>query len=315
MRIPEVTVADVLDVGRRVKRHLDAWRGTKVPGRNCFRFVAPETTLTFHGQGLGDLMIIRQFGRGFETLLEERGDPELGDVVVSCGGYKAAYEPDPGDLNLFWWWSFGPKDDDPAAFLDYYLEEVSVRPDMICCLSEPCLDEARERGFEALHLPLGTQAFRPLGNERSGKGYAGSANHKGSEKERRLLGPHGDDADFEWVTEFVTPTQLNLWYNTRLVTFGLTKEGQRQWGMVNNRVFETLASGTPLVLESHPHVEEILGFDYPYQTSSRRETVALVEDIEANPAETLAEFAEYSETVRREHSYSRRAETLVDALS
>lgn len=315
MRIPEINVQDVLDVGNRVKRNVDSWRGKKIPGRNCFEFVAPETTIQFHGQGLGDMMIIRQFGRGFERYLESHGDPELGKVVISCGGYKATFEPDPGDVNLFWWWSYGPKDDSSEEFLDFYLDEVSVEPDAIFCLSEPCMQEASQRGFDTVYLPLGTQAFSPLGNERTGKGYAGSANHKGSAKERRVLGPFGGDDDFEWVSSFVTPTQLNLWYNTRLITFGLTKEGQRQNGMVNNRVFETLASGTPLVLEAHPYVEDVLGFEYPYQTSSRQETIDLVQEIEANPESTLETFAEYSKRVREEHKYTKRAETLVNALS
>ncbi|MFC7203570.1 glycosyltransferase [Haloferax namakaokahaiae] len=260
-------------------------------------------------------MIIRQFGRGFEEYLAEHGDPKLGDVVISCGGYKATFEPDRGDLNLFWWWSFGAKDDSPEEFLDYYLEQVSVEPDLILCLSEPCLKEASQRGFETLYFPLGTQSFEPLGTERSGKGYAGSANHKGNAKERMVLGPFGDDDDFEWVSNFVTPTQLNLWYNTRLVTFGLTKEGQRQWGMVNNRVFETLASGTPLILEQHPYVDDVLGFDYPYQTDSRKETIELVNEVTSNPEETLETFAEYSQQVRENHNYTRRMETLANALS
>ena len=314
MRISKVGFDTLQNAIGRVKTNVDAWRGKKIPGNNFFRFVGPNTSIKFHGQGLGDLMIIRQFGRGFENYLSENSDPGLGDLVISCGGYKSAFEPDEGDINLFWWWSFGPKDNEPSAFLDYYLEEVSIEPDIILCPSNRCLKEAEQRGFETVFLPLGTQSFRPLGNERSGKGYAGSTNHKQSEKEQKVLGPFADDSDFEWVSDFVTPTQLNLWYNTQLITFGLTKEGQRKWGMVNNRVFETLASGTPLVMEEHPTVDDILGFEYPYQTGSREETIDLVKTIVSNPEQTINEFAAYAEKVRNKHSYTQRVKTLFDEL-
>lgn len=259
-------------------------------------------------------MIIRQFGEGFAEHLAQYGDPGLGNVVVSCGGYKAAYEPEQGDVNCFWWWSFGPYDDSPDEFLEFYLEEVSVEPDVILCLSERCEREAQQLGFDTVNLPLGTQSFRPLNCERAGLGYAGSERHKKTEQEKVVLGPYGNEDDFEWVSSFVTPTQLNLWYNTKLATFGLTKQGQREWGMVNNRVFETLASGTPLILESHPNVENVLGFEYPYQTSTRQETVDLVEHIRESPEETLAEYSTYSRKVKAEHSYTNRVKTLTNAL-
>jgi len=314
MRLPEISLSDVGRVKDSITDRVRFFRGEKVPGENCFEFTGPETTIQFHGQGLGDLMIIRQFGRGFERYLSKHGDPGLGRIVISCGGYKSTYNPDRGDVNCLWWWSFGPHDDEPEQFLPSYLDEVTVEPDVVLCLSERCAREAEQLGYETILLPLGTQAFKPLHNSRSGLGYAGSRGHKQSEQERIVLGPYGDRPEFEWVSHFVTPTQLNMWYNTRLVTFGLTKHGQREWGMVNNRVFETLASGTPLVLESHPNVENILGFEYPYQTSTRKETVELVEEIQSNPEESLAEFQQFSERVRDQHSYTNRTQTLVNAL-
>jgi len=314
MRLPEISISDVRRVRTAFEERLRFFRGQPVPGRNSFRFEAPNTTLQFHGQGLGDLMIIRQFGRGFQEYVERNGDPELGKVVISCGGYKAAYEPERGDINLFWWWSFGSYDDQPEKFLPFYLDEVSVKPDVILCLSERTQRVAEQMGYETVYFPLGTQEFKPLGESRSGFGYAGSRGHKESDQERMLLDPYGDREEFEWVADFVTPTQLNLWYNTRLVTFGLTKDGQREWGMVNNRVFETLASGTPFVLEAHPNVENVLGFDFPYQSSSREETVELVESILRNPAETVRDFRKFSDRVRDDHSYFARFEKLVEVL-
>jgi hypothetical protein len=85
--------------------------------------------------------------------------------------------------------------------------------------------------------------------------------------------------------------------------------------MVNNRVFETLASGTPFVLEAHPVVDDILGFDFPYQTDSRDKTVELVNEIRNSPQDTVTEFQEYSEHVRENHSYNDRITKLFEFLS
>jgi hypothetical protein len=186
-------------------------------------------------------------------------------------------------------------------------------PDVILCLSEQCQNEAQRLGYDTLYLPLATEAFSPLGLERSGLGYAGSERHKADQKVDELLGSVWNN--LEWVSGLQFPSQLNLWYNTKLATFGLHKEGQRSWGMVNNRVFETLASGTPLILESHPTVENVLGFDYPYQSSSREETARMVEEIRSYPEPVIEDFAEYAEIILREHRYRHRVETLFDYLS
>lgn len=287
----------------------------KKRGENHFFYSSGETSFVLQGEGLGDMMIIRQFGRAIQDVLAATDDPELGKVVITTGALSPAFRPDDGDINLYWWWSFGLFDDNPEQYLSQYLKTTAVEPDIILCPSERTEKEARQEGFETLRFPLGTYAFEPVGSERKGLGYAGSVGHKRSDKEEAVLGPFVSSDDFEQVSHFRFPEELNLWYNTKLATFGLHKEGQRRWGMVNNRVFETLASGTPLVLESHPSVEEVLGFEYPYQTSSREETVELVARIRENRESVLADFEDYSERVRRDHTYENRVRQLVDVLA
>lgn len=286
----------------------------KERGENHFTYNAGETTFVLQGKGLGDLMILRQFGRALQDWLRDNPDPELGRVVITTGAFAPAFNPDDGDHHVYWWWSFGPYDDAPGQYLPNYLSSTAVEPDVILSPSERTETEASQMGFETARVPLGTYAFEPVGSDRSGLGFAGSVGHKRSEKEEQVVGPFADDGAFEQVSHFRFPEELNLWYNTKLATFGLHKEGQRQWGMVNNRVFETLASGTPFVLESHPTVEDVLGFDYPYQTASREETVDLVERIRDDRESVLAEFAEFSERVRRDHGYGDRVERIVDAV-
>jgi hypothetical protein len=288
---------------------------TTESGVNRFEFKAPETLVKIHAVGLGDLMIVRQLGRAIHNYFAENGDPKLAEVVIATGGQDPAYHPDDGDINLYWWWSLGQYDNQPQKYLEQYVQQADVDPDIILCLSQECVQEAEELGYETLYFPLGTQAFEPLRFERDGLGYAGTKGHKASTKEQRLFGPYRESDNLEWVSDFIYPEQLNMWYNKKLITFGMHKEGQRQYGMVNNRVFETLASGTPFILEEHPVVDDVLGFDYPYQSSSPQETEVLVEKIRSNPQDTVEEFREYSELVRKNHSYNTRVQKLFKFLS
>jgi hypothetical protein len=285
------------------------------PGENFFEFRAGGTRLVCHTIGLGDVMMIRQLGRAFVEYLRRHGDPELGDVVLTSGGYAPKLHQETGDVNLYWWYSFGPMDDQPERFFAEHVEpNLDVPPDVVLCASPRFQEEARRHGYDTLHFPIGTYGYEPLNLERSGLGYAGSRWHKSGEKIREMLEPFRNQPDFEWVSAFTLPEQLNLWYNTRLATFGVTKEAQRRWGTVNSRVFEALASGTPLVLRQHPTVENVLGFDYPYQVASQAGVIDTVEEIRATPEATLTEFETFSRSVRDDHSYVTRLETLFDYL-
>lgn len=277
---------------------------------------APKTTLNVHAYGLGDVMMARQVAAAFGAYLREYGDPEAGAVSLSAGGFMPLSRIEAGDTTIFWWYSFGPMDDSPERFLDDVLEPCAdVEFDLLLCGSERIQKEARQAGYDTLYFPIGVYGYEPLGVERSGMGYAGSKNHKDDEKVGMLMGPYADREDFEWVDHFTTIHELNLWYNTRLLTFGLTKEGQRRWGVVNSRVFESLASGTPLIIPEHPTIDDVLGFEYPYQVSSAAETAALIDDIQSDPEGTLDTFRDYSERVYEDHSYVTRLRTLFDALA
>lgn len=279
----------------------------------AYVFHGSDTILEIYLQGLGDRMIARQIGQAFNRYLEGADDPGLGRVILTCGGFGSS--PVRGDLNLYWWWSLGPFDKRPKKWLPYYLERVRVPPDVILCPSERTLSEAQKAGFPVIYLPLGVgPEFRPLGLDRLGLGYAGTPGHKPDGEEDRVLGPFLDTDEFEWVSDINTPAALNLWYNRKMIAFGMTLPGQRRMGMVNNRVFEVLASGTPFVTSMHDQLEEILGFNYPYQTASANDTVEMVRHIQAHSSEVLAECRVWSQRIREEHSYTRRLEKLFGEL-
>lgn len=282
---------------------------------STIRATAPNTEIRCHVRGLGDEMMIRQLVAAFSAYLGRYGDPELGSIVLVAGGYMP-YEPfEAGDVTLYWWYSHGPFDSEPDRFIpDYFRPNIAVEPDLMLCGSKRIEREAREAGYPTLYFPIGTYGYEPLGLNREGMGYAGSREHKDETEVQNLMGPYMQRDDFEWVDDLRSIAELNLWYNTKLLTFGLTKQGQQEWGVVNSRVFEALATGTPLLIPEHPTLEEVLGFDYPYQISQHHEVREKVESMEQDPEEIIAEFEQYAERVRDDHSYVERLRTLFSAV-
>lgn len=274
-----------------------------------------ETEINFYGRGRGDLMIIKQLIKAFQKYIREYRDPKIGQIVLSYGGSKQALDAEEGDINLYWWWSFGKFDDTPDKWIDYYMENVKTKPDVILCPSHKTFCYAMRKGYRAVYLPLGVgEDFKPLGLERKGLGYAGTKGHKRDTQRERIIGDFMGRDDFEFVTDIKDPKELNEWYNSKLITFGMTKQGQSDWGIVNNRVFEALASGTPFVMHSHPWVEDVLGFEFPYQSKSKLKTKEIVGYIENDKESVLEQFAEYSNKVIDKHSYINRLEKLFNYL-
>lgn len=285
-------------------------------GKYTYQFSTNHTSLNFHTSGLGDKMIVRQVGRAFMSYVSTKGDPNLGPITIINGGYSHKFDFYPSDTNIYWWYSFGPMDDDPGRFYDEVLvSNLEIDIDLILCGSKRIQTEAEQLGYDTLYFPIGFHGFEPLGLDREGFGYAGSVGHKSDEKTEMLLGPFMNRPDFEWVTHLSTPEELNLWYNTRFITFGLTKAGQHQWGVVNSRVFESLGSGTPLIIREHPTLDDVLGFEYPYQATDSNDAREMVDQFTAKPSETLAEFEDYARTVRNNHDYTVRLEHLFSNLS
>lgn len=261
--------------------------------------------------GLGDVMIARQMCSEFTTYCEQNGDPSLGSIVISAGAWPLEFRLRNGDHNLYWWWSMNGQDD----WLERYLESANVKPDAVACLSCWCRQRAEAAGCTALYLPLAVgESFQPLRLSRSGIGFAGSKGHKDQEQVAAILGPFLDRPDFEWATNIKGPGKLSEFYNAKRIVLGMTERFQEKAGMVNNRVFEVLATGTPFILHRHRAVNEVLGEDYPYQSATPGETRSLAETILADYPKHLELFERYQTIVNSFHRYKHRLSTLLEFL-
>lgn len=276
------------------------------------RETAGTTTLSvLTTVGMGDVMVAKQLCQEFARHCQTHGDPKLGHIVLTGGAWPLEFKLLQGDHNVYWWWSMNGQDD----WLDRYLHQASIKPDVIACLSSWCCRSAEAAGIKALYLPLAVgEHFKPLDLARKGIGYGGSKGHKDVEQVAIVIGPFTNDADFEWASGFTTPQQINEFYNRKSIVLGMTEKYQEKAGMVNNRVFEVLASGTPFILHRHRALEEVLEQPYPYQCDTPERSRALANEILADYPKHLAVFDQYRRTVDAKHRYRHRLKTLINFL-
>lgn len=248
--------------------------------------------------------------------MEAHGDPERGRVIIATGLGESAYAPHRGDLNLYLAGNAGGFED----WLERYLANTQVTPEIILCLSPRSCTLLEEKGFKTIYFPyaIDPALFYPMEQERTGLGYSG-LNSKSKEQMQTVLDPVKNREDFEWISKqrpSMTVFGLNDWLNTKKIVYGMLFEVNEKHGLTNSdRIFATLASGTPIIMSYQRDLEDILGFKYPFQTRTRDETVQLTEQILSDYPRYLNIFRGYSNVVRREHTYLRRFEHLFEHLN
>jgi hypothetical protein len=304
-------VAEQFAIGKRITAAVRL-RRVQRDWSTVHRAKARKTTLSiFTNVGRGDMMIAKQCCETFVRYCETVGDPALGNIVITAGAWPLHFRMEKGDHNVYWWWSMNGQED----WLDLYLNNVEIKPDVVACLSFSCMKGAQALGCRTIHLPLAAgERFRPSCTLRNGIGYGGSKKHKDERQVEAITGPFKDDVNFEWVDNLKTPEDLNAFYNRKQIILGMTEAYQEKIGMVNNRVFEVLATGTPFILYRHRTLNETLGFEYPYQSDSYETTKRLADSILVNYSECLERFQQYSREIQTKHTYWHRLGELITFL-
>jgi len=168
-----------------------------------------------------------------------------------------------------------------------------------------------------MHAGVG-RFFYPMGLERTAIGFAGLDN-KTEQQRHIVLGPAIDRGDLDWRTKtvsdiYVPIPELNEFYNTLKVTFGMVDEERHNINYMPSRIFETLATQTPIITYKLYKFKESMGFDYPYQTTSYEETKEMMEYILDNHEEVMKEMKWYSDYVREHHCYEKKLTQLFKEL-
>lgn len=278
------------------------------------RFIGEGSEMWFFGSGLGEGTLAQQLGDSFLSLVDEGKDPHLGRVMWSLGYSPASMRPFKGDLNLVW--SYGVSPEGLSEALEGF---VNVRPDVILSPHKELREKAVELGMRSHHIHAGVgRFFKPLNIERTGVGFAGLDN-KGEDQKYVVLQPAIDRGLLDWRSRnkedlWMTVEQLNNFYNSLMVTFGMVDKTRQHIDYMPSRIFETLASDTPIITQKLHDFRKAMGFDYPYQTTSYEETEEMMDYIIDNQEEVLKEISKYGAYVRKNHNYKKKLSELFEEL-
>ena len=88
----------------------------------------------------------------------------------------------------------------------------------------------------------------------------------------------------------------------------------RAFGMINNRIFDALACGLPVISDHFPELEDVLG-DAVMYVRSAGELRAALDRAEADYPAVLGQVAEKWQALAGEFSFARRAEQLLEDLN
>jgi hypothetical protein len=279
------------------------------------RFIGRGTELWIFGSGLGEYALAQQLGDSFLGIVDRGDDPQLGRIMWSLGYNPSATRPYKGDINIVW--SYGVS----AENLENRLKEfVGITPDIVLSPHKPIRDKAEELGIKGIHMHAGVSSrlFFPMGLERTTVGFVGLDN-KSLQQRRIVLGPALDREILDWRTRKMSDPHmslddLNKYYNTLKVTFGMVPEERHHMDYMPSRLFETLATGTPLIIYKLHNFRRNFGFDYPYQTTSYEETEEHLDYILGNQETVLKQMEWYSDYVIENHSYEKKLEQLFKEL-
>lgn len=277
------------------------------------RYIGESTELWIFGCGLGDQTMIAQIGDGFLEYLDKVGDPELGKIMFSVGEGESAFYAYDGDYNLAWVWG-----QDPKSVPHHLARFMGKKPELILNSYRSVMDRAEEFGYKCMRFRSAAgRFFTPLGLPRQGLGFAGL--EKSPEQMRIVLKPAMKREGFDWISRdpdraWLPLAELNEWYNSKQILFGMVDESRHGRPFMPSRFFETLASGTPLITYKLHGLEEHYGMGYPYMTESPEQTEALIDEILSDYERVLEEIDIHADYIRKHHSYLARVTQIIDRL-
>jgi len=278
------------------------------------RYIGKKTELWFFTAGLGDQTLAQQVGDCFLEYCDTIGDPKLGRIMFSFGLAESAMNPYRGDFNVCWPWGVTPEG------LENHLSKIKVKQDLIIGPWPERRKAAEDMGLAShpFTVGVGPRFFKPLGLPRKGLGFAGLDNKTESQK-HIVLGPAMKRDDFKWHAKtiddkWLTIPQLNEWYNSKQILFGMIQEYRHRTDYMPTRMMESLASGTPIIEYRIPATPQYFGFEYPYMTESYEETEALINHILKNYDIVHENILRLSDYIRKEHNYTKKLGALFTCL-
>lgn len=121
-------------------------------------------------------------------------------------------------------------------------------------------------------------------------------------------------SDEHVVTDYVPNETLGELYSASRISLNDHWPDMREAGFINNRIFDALACGLPIVSDRHPALERLFPDEVLYY-SSREELVERLEQGFLSWSGVAAATRSAQERVRLEYSFAQRADRLLDLVS
>ncbi|MFH5824245.1 glycosyltransferase [Georgenia sp. AZ-5] len=263
----------------------------------------------------GESVVIDRFGAF------DRPTNYLDDVSLIIRGLHPSY-PQPGRVNLIW----------VISRPDLVTKEELEGFDVVFGASPKWCTYVREHwGIDAIFLPQATNParFNParraesethfdrifIGGPRKPVGRRIVADCIAAGMRVDVIGPRW--ANFvpeNWVaSKFVSNDEVASVYAAADVVLNDHFEDMAEWGFVNNRLYDAVASGARVLSDAVEQVDEIFGGAVQTYRS-----VEELRDILADPDAHFPDHASMSELsamVREQHNFDRRAEAILQAMS
>jgi spore maturation protein CgeB len=115
------------------------------------------------------------------------------------------------------------------------------------------------------------------------------------------------------VDEYIDNEKLPGLYCAAKVTLNDHWPDMRRWGFVNNRVFDALACGLPVISDRHESLDDLFG-EALLSYRNRSEFDGCVERLLLEYPKVLQRVRNASATVQKEHSFEARVGTLLETV-
>jgi hypothetical protein len=283
------------------------------------RQVAPRWGDTHFAQQFGAALVRRGFRVSLSTV-DEWWHPQNRDVdiVIHLRGL-AALTPHPRALNVVWLISH-PDDVSPTELEQHDLVLVASLAHAHRLEAElqvpvvPFLQATNPRRFHPLDItPNDELVF--VGNSR---GVYRTAVHWAIEQELpiRITGHGWDGILPSGITAepFVPNNLLNEVFNSGAIVLADHWPDMARLGFVSNRVFDAAASGTFVLSDRLPGLDEVFGSSVA-EFNSADELRALAETYLGNPIERNRHAADARQIVLEKHTFDHRSEAFVTVLT
>jgi GT2 family glycosyltransferase len=252
-------------------------------------------------------------------LFQERPMSYLDDVTLTLRG-RYPIRPQPGRVNILW----------VISRPDLIRADELLGYDLVFAASPVWARHMEQRTRRPVHVLL--QATDPLkfhmadgsgsasgdvvfvGGAREPIGRQVVADVRSTGVPVRVWGPYWDSyvEPHEFVADFISNDDVAEVYRSARLVLNDHFEDMADWGFVNNRVFDAVASGARVLSDHVSGLEELFG-GAARTYRSEADLASILGDVETHFADAAQRRA-IAESVAREHSFDTRAESLLSAV-